>query len=561
MSRSNGPGVPPNGWQAEYSPANPQNPYSNPYPQQPAQTAPPAGRPPRIQNAAPSRSPQPGFPPHGLQQHSAPAYPPQQGQAPQGYGQQQPPPQPQYGQPRPPAYPQQAHAQPPQPQYGQAPQPQYGAPQYAPAAQPSTHRPTQPGYQTDPRDRRPSPYDVLNAPAASPPQPYVPPQQHSQNQYPPTQPPQQQRGGYDQWPQQSPAVDPHGYDLGTYMPAPAQMPDPRTQRPTAPPAWSPPPQPQAYAPDPVQSQSFNAVQQDDADSQADDEHYEDEEGYDEPARRPRFGLIAASVIGAIVAGGGLAYGYKTYYAPPTQMAGTPVVKGGSEPVKVKPADPGGTKFANTDSKVMDSLSGTQPEGADDGPRMVKTLKVERDGSITSPVAAQAPASRVPGMILVGETQAQPEPAPPPAAQQPVAVAPQPPAKPVVVAAAPPPAAEEIPAAVPGPPPAKKVKKPVPPSAVGGPAAAGTSGYVAVLASVPASGSSRLEAMQQFADLQQKFGSVLGSKAPDVVEANLPGKGAYHRLVVGPPASRDAATSVCSQLKAAGYTADCWVTAF
>ena len=71
-------------------------------------------------------------------------------------------------------------------------------------------------------------------------------------------------------------------------------------------------------------------------------------------------------------------------------------------------------------------------------------------------------------------------------------------------------------------------------------------------------------MQQFADLQQKYATVLGGKSPDVVDAKVKVKDQvqdYHRLIVGPPASRDAATSVCTQLKASGYTADCWVTGF
>ena len=560
MSRSNGPGVPPNGWPADYPPSNPQNPYTNPYPQQPSQAAPPSGRPPRIQNPAPARSPQSGFPPQG-QAAGVPQERP-------GYGQ---PNQPQYGQP------QQQPAYYPQPGYGQPPaQPQYGAPQYGqpPAAPPN--RPAQPGYPADPRDRRPSPYDALNGPATGPPQQSVPQTYVPPPQYPQTQPPQQQRGGYDQWQQHAPSVDPHGYDLGTYMPAPVQAAEPRTQRPTAPPAapplaWNPGPQPQGYASEPPISPSFqvdsNAHQ--DTGAEADEYEYEDEAEFDEAPRRARYGLIAASLIGAIAAGGGLAYAYKAYISPPSQTASAPLVRSGSEPVKVKPADPGGTKFANTESKLMDSLSGSQPEGPDDGPRMVRTLKVERDGSITPAGAAPAPvaAPAVPGMILVGGAQPTPAPAaaPPPAMQQPVAVAPPPPpaARPVVIAAAPPPAAasaDEMPVPVAAPPAKKPVKKAAPPSAVGGPPAGATSGYVAVLASVPASGTSRLEAMQQFADLQQKVGGVLGNKAPDVVEAKLD-KGTYHRLVVGPPASRDAATSVCSQLKAAGYTADCWVTAF
>ena len=86
------------------------------------------------------------------------------------------------------------------------------------------------------------------------------------------------------------------------------------------------------------------------------------------------------------------------------------------------------------------------------------------------------------------------------------------------------------------------------------------GYVAVLASVPASGSSRMDALKQFADMQQKYGMILQNKTPDIQEANLGAKGTYHRLLVGPPGSRDSATSVCTQLKAEGYSG-CWVTAY
>ncbi|HPG89207.1 MAG TPA: SPOR domain-containing protein, partial [Hyphomicrobium sp.] len=89
---------------------------------------------------------------------------------------------------------------------------------------------------------------------------------------------------------------------------------------------------------------------------------------------------------------------------------------------------------------------------------------------------------------------------------------------------------------------------------------GANGYVAVLASVPRSDSSRMTALKRFADMQQKYGSVLNGKTPDVAEANLGAKGAYHRLVVGPPASRQQASTLCSELKAQGY-ADCWVTAY
>ena len=53
------------------------------------------------------------------------------------------------------------------------------------------------------------------------------------------------------------------------------------------------------------------------------------------------------------------------------------------------------------------------------------------------------------------------------------------------------------------------------------------------------------------------GEVLGDKTPSVQEANLGEKGRYHRLVVGPPASRESASSICGSLKTAGYSG-CWV---
>jgi hypothetical protein len=99
-----------------------------------------------------------------------------------------------------------------------------------------------------------------------------------------------------------------------------------------------------------------------------------------------------------------------------------------------------------------------------------------------------------------------------------------------------------------------------PDAEAAPAVTGA-GYVAVLASVPVSDSSRMNALKQFADMQQKYASVLQNKMPDVKEANVADKGAYHRLVVGPPGSRESAQALCGSLKAAGYAQSCWVTAY
>ena len=71
---------------------------------------------------------------------------------------------------------------------------------------------------------------------------------------------------------------------------------------------------------------------------------------------------------------------------------------------------------------------------------------------------------------------------------------------------------------------------------------------------------RMDALKIFANMQEKYGTVLSSRTPDVQEANLGEKGVWYRLVVGPPGSRESAASLCSHLKTAGF-AGCWVTAY
>jgi cell division septation protein DedD len=102
------------------------------------------------------------------------------------------------------------------------------------------------------------------------------------------------------------------------------------------------------------------------------------------------------------------------------------------------------------------------------------------------------------------------------------------------------------------------KAPVPKKVASAPVATASSGagYVAVLSSQK----TRMDALKIFANMQEKYGDVLSSKTPDVQEANLGEKGVRYRLVVGPPGSKEAAASVCAQLKTAGFVG-CWVTSY
>jgi hypothetical protein len=316
-------------------------------------------------------------------------------------------------------------------------------------------------------------------------------------------------------------------------------------------------------------------------------------------------LVVAALIGAIGLGGALAYGYKSFLAPAGKSGTPPVVRKEATPAKTKPADPGGRQFANQDSKLLGKLgedaTRTAASASDDGSgvRRVTTMPIGRDGSIVAPpVAAAAPAApapaggpAVPGMILDNSFRnaaapPSPPPAPPaaPAAQPAAPIAPR-------IAAAPPvaqPPLPKAPPAAPAPaaeapaakPPARAVAKApktrddyaaagsqatttaaVPAAAAPAAAAtpkAGITGYMAVLASPK----SRMDALKAFADLQQKYPDVLANRTPEVQESDQSarGLGVIYRVLVGPPGSREAATGVCQQLKAAGHSA-CWVTGF
>lgn len=307
-----------------------------------------------------------------------------------------------------------------------------------------------------------------------------------------------------------------------------------------------------------------------------DEDFDEEEYEDEPPRRGKRSLmVVAALVGAIGIGGGLAYGYKKFVGP---TAGKQQIAK-AETVKTPPPE---RKIAERLPDVVPQASSEATPGSDSqdlgGPRKVQLIPITPSGVPGSVVASAPPPAvpqraapiAVPGVML--ENTAPPPPvrvpvaaAPPPL---PAAVAPVQPVRPAPVAR-PAPAVPAVEA------PAEEAPKKVarlpatkgkandayapggtPTASVPPAAKAGGNGYVAVLASQK----SRMDALKVYADLQQKYGDVLSNKPADVQEANLGDKGIYYRAVVGPPGSREAATTLCTQMKTAGYTG-CWVTAY
>jgi hypothetical protein len=335
-------------------------------------------------------------------------------------------------------------------------------------------------------------------------------------------------------------------------------------------------------------------------------------------------MIVGVLVGAIALGGGLAYGYKLLMGPARKDEAPKVVKAPTQPARTPQGEQAAKRIASTDNKVMDRLptegstsrvAGSEADGS--GVRRVPIIPVGRDGSIGAPPppAPVPSATPVPGLTVVDGGVAMPSavlPAPrsaaaplppaPPAIPQvhpgvrpqpqlppPVAAAPAapppaaapaaavtPPVRPKVIArvepAAAPPASEPAPAPaaqpVPQRPKIKAAAAPAPAAEAPPPAAVGAApaaapkrtgaGWVAVVSSQK----SRMDALKAFADLQQRYAGVLGSKVPDVQEADLSsrGLGTVYRLLVGPPGSREAALDVCNQLKAQGHK-DCWALAY
>ncbi len=317
-------------------------------------------------------------------------------------------------------------------------------------------------------------------------------------------------------------------------------------------------------------------------------------GYEveEPRRVSWTMRIAGAVVVAIGLGYGLAQAYKAVLGGPAPDGATPVVSSEATPAKEKPLDPGGKQFSHTDSKVLGRLgdggSATEEQPGGLSESDASNGSQESDDARGRPrwfdCAARGRYCRA-GRLRTSKRPAFPFPGSPSSTLSAVPPKPRrgtrlPNSRPRLrrwsstrrrrrASTSSPPRSfrrrrpafrttSRRPTVAP-----KKQKVAVAAPAAGEeppPALRGANGYVVVLASVPASGISRLDALRKFADMQQQYGPVLANKTPDVRETTLAGKGAYHRLLVGPPGSRSQASELCTQLKASGYK-DCWVTAY
>jgi cell division septation protein DedD len=303
-------------------------------------------------------------------------------------------------------------------------------------------------------------------------------------------------------------------------------------------------------------------------------------------------MVGAALLGAVALGGALAFAYK-------QSGGgigagqPPLVQADNRPVKEAPDQPGGKDFPHKNKLIYDRLqNGDQPEAdhlvprqeelampampggtsvadgapqttqsvdtpaivastddpnaaaADDGgPRKVKTMKVTADGAVEGEAPAEAANADAAAQPQLAATAPAMPAAPAPAASPAAAAEP---AETAAVAPAPAPAAKPKPA----PKPAQVAAADPAPQAA---APAKPASYVVQLGSKK----DQTEALASFADMQQKYPSLLANYRPMVQKADLGSKGTWYRLRIGPIADKGTATKLCSQLKAQGQS-DCMV---
>lgn len=228
------------------------------------------------------------------------------------------------------------------------------------------------------------------------------------------------------------------------------------------------------------------------------------------------GLLVLIGFGAVV---WLAYNQGLKQAP----SGNPPVLADEGPVKVAPANPGGAVVPHQDKLVYDEVTGGAPSGAEEllpEPETPQTLTpaTATPAPTVTPAPDEMPAASAPSGA--GLTPIEPQPAPSTSAPA------------VIVSEAP-------------------VAAPVAPAESATRAAASGAFVVQV-----GSYASDALAAGAWTRLKSQYGDLLGSLKPDVRAVDLPDKGTWYRLRVGPFDTRDAAADLCNQLKARAQ--DCLV---
>lgn len=223
-------------------------------------------------------------------------------------------------------------------------------------------------------------------------------------------------------------------------------------------------------------------------------------------RRSHRGLAMALALGVMaLSAGALWVGYRLS-AGRTPSGGIPLIRADTDPVKVKPDDPGGMEIPNRDRFVFNP-TGNMP---------VERLLPAPETPLPRPATTSNP-------VL------------PPAAQPPVAAAPAAPAAPAPQA---PTAAPQL---------APTASAPPKPQTAAAPPPASAGGYRLQLAAVKTPEIAKSEIDR----IRRQDGDLVRSLTLSVERADLGERGVFYRIHAGPIADAAQAERVCAQLRQRG----------
>jgi hypothetical protein len=386
-------------------------------------------------------------------------------------------------------------------------------------------------------------------------------------------------------------------------PAFDELPDQGERRPSVFDAPSPRYEPPPYDPYPTDNRPHHAAQgRPDGDDAA-------EEEYEHDSRSPRRSgtVLILAVLGLAVLGTAGALGYRAMFGGSMVSGLVPIIKPADGPIKVQPsqdkqagkpghsgtADQGGERLVEHQEQPVDVQSANPPV-----PRVVNTIPVVSNAPVAPFPGAQPPGDANPPAPPLQPIAVPPaDQAPPPAAAFPPAGQALQPATSgpaasgakqvhtVIIRPGQPADANANQAPAPASPPAHGARpheqvprQPRQTAAAGGPLSIVPSPEGELQARAPArthvavrtpaapeatsaspggyavqvsSQRSEAEAEAAFRALQAKYPQELGGRHPMVRRADLGAKGVYYRALVGPFASGEQATELCSKLKAAG----------
>jgi SPOR domain len=306
-----------------------------------------------------------------------------------------------------------------------------------------------------------------------------------------------------------------------------------------------------------------------------------DEIYDEEPRKSRRGLaVVAGVIGIAVVGTAGFFGYRALFGP-GDGSPPPTIRADSTPVKVTP--PGSAKQAEPPGgkQIYERLGGPPPAGERIVPREERPVQLNQPARVvTTPVPPAGPVPQPPPQQPAA-VAAPPGPANTEprrvrtvsvradgtiVADQASRIVPRAPQPPLAVNAYANQPAEEPETPVPGgqarnPAPQGQgnqpwsiVEPPRPPARVAArsntPIESG--GFIVQVNSQK----TEAEAQAAWRQMQSRYPNVLGTRQASIRRVDLGDRGVFYRAMLGPFASRDAASEVCQSLKTAG--GDCIV---